>query len=39
VRVAYSTTFFEREEPALPPESESDGMPTVNEAISTAVQW
>jgi hypothetical protein len=39
VRVAYSTTFFEREAPVLPPEEAGDGMPTANELVSTAVQW
>jgi hypothetical protein len=39
VRVAYSTTFFEREQPVLPPEAESDGLPTMNEVVNTAVQW
>ncbi|MFM9863835.1 MAG: hypothetical protein ACKVRO_09535 [Micropepsaceae bacterium] len=39
VRVAYSTTFFERDAPVLPPEEEDPGMPTVSEVINTAAQW
>ena len=39
VRVAYSTTFFEREVPVLPPEDEGGGEPSMNEVINTAAQW
>ncbi|NOT41996.1 MAG: hypothetical protein HOP13_16070 [Alphaproteobacteria bacterium] len=39
VRVAYSTTFFERDAPVLPPEEEEPGLPTVSEVINTAAQW
>lgn len=39
VRVAYSTTFFERDAPELPPEEDDSGSPTVNEVINTAAQW
>ncbi len=38
VRVAYSTTFFERETPDLPPEEADEGMPSANELINTAFQ-
>jgi hypothetical protein len=38
VRVAYSTTFFERDTPDLPPEAADEGMPSANELINTAFQ-
>lgn len=39
VRVAYSTTFFEREAPVLPPEETGDGIPSANELVNASVQW